>query len=316
MNKTISILVPVKNEEATLPLLFQELDKRLEELAKKYNFHVLVLDDGSTDSTADVVKRYSSNFYSVGLCSFTRNFGKEAAIAAGLERCESDVYIIMDSDLQHPPSLIPEMVSKWEEGYKIVEGVKLDRGNESLLYSLFSMTFYKALNSMGSLDLKNLSDYKLIDRELVDIIRSLPEKSRFFRGLIDWMGYPKHQIPFHVPDREAGTTSWSSWQLIKFSLSAISSFSSVPLQFVTVIGMSMLAISVLLGSVTLYQWASGQAVTGFTTVIILLLVIGSMLMVSLGLIGLYLARIYEEIKGRPAYMIKEEVQTSPNQGGK
>jgi polyisoprenyl-phosphate glycosyltransferase len=184
MKTTISILVPVKDEEDALPLLFQELDLKLQPLTTDYDFHVLVLDDGSVDSTADIVKQHSSAVYSTGLCSFTRNFGKEAAIAAGLERCESDVYIVMDGDLQHPPALIPEMISKWEEGYKVVEGVKLDRGSESMLYRFFSTLFYKSLSSMGSLDLENLSDYKLLDREVIDAIRKLPEKARFFRGLV------------------------------------------------------------------------------------------------------------------------------------
>lgn len=310
MKSTISILVPVKDEEHTLPSLLRELEETLSPLNGRYQFHVLMLDDGSRDGTVEFIKRYKPQAYSLGLCSFTRNFGKESAITAGLDRCKSDAYVVMDGDLQHPPSLIPSMILEWEQGYKVVEGIKLDRGDESTVYRFCSRLFYKSLNSLASLDLENLSDYKLLDHEVADAMRRLPERDRFFRGLIDWMGYPKQQIPFRVPRRESGASSWSRWQLVKFSLSSISSFSSVPLQLVTIIGVAMLIFSLTLGSITLYQWSAGQAVTGFTTVIILLLAIGSMLMVSLGLIGLYLSRIYDEVKGRPAYIIREEFKTT------
>jgi dolichol-phosphate mannosyltransferase len=311
MKPKVSILIPARNEQKTIPLLLGELELVLKELTEQYQFHVLVLDDGSIDDTAALVKQYKSKVYSTGLCSFTRNFGKEAAIAAGIERCESDIYLIMDGDLQHPPTLIPPMIQQWEKGFKVVEAIKSDRGSESFVYKQFSRLFYKSMKTLGSLDLENLSDYKLLDREVVVAIRQFPEKNRFFRGLIDWMGFPKHQIPFQVPTREHGKSSWSTLELIKFSVSSISSFSAAPLQLVTLIGAAMLMISVIMGTVTLAQWMLGQAVTGFTTVIILLLMIGSMLMVSLGLIGLYLSKIYDEIKGRPAYLIKEEFGISP-----
>jgi len=312
MKPRISILIPVKDEQNTLPRLLDALNETLRPLSDQNRFHVLILDDGSTDDTVKIAKETRSDCFSVGLCSLTRNFGKEAAIAAGLERCDSDAYIVMDGDLQHPPELIPEMLQHWQKGYKVVEAVKADRGKESLFYRLFSLLFYRSMKFMATLDLQSLSDYKLIDREVVHTIRRLPEKSRFFRGLIDWMGYPTHHIPFDVPVREHGNSSWSTIQLIKYSISSVASFSSAPLQMVTLIGMLMLLVSVILGSVTLFQWISGSAVTGFTTVIILLLMIGSMLMVSLGVIGLYLSKIYEEIKGRPSYMVKEEFQLSPD----
>ncbi|MFT4886654.1 MAG: dolichol-phosphate mannosyltransferase [Pseudohongiellaceae bacterium] len=316
MNKIVSILVPVNNEEMALPALFAELDRILKPLSKKYQFHVLILDDGSVDKTAGIVRGHTSRFYSTGLCSFTRNFGKESAISAGLDRCESDAYIIIDADLQHPPELIPEMLIQWESGYKLVECVKKSRGKESFLYKICSQLFYRSMKSLSSLELDNDSDYKLLDKEIVLVIRGFPEKNRFFRGLVSWMGYPTYQIPFEVPNREQGKSSWKMWGLIKYSLSSLSSFSSAPLQLVTVIGVLMLILSLLIGSLTLYQWALGNAVTGFTTVIILLLMIGSMLMISLGLIGLYIAKIYEEVKSRPSYVVKEELISSANHSDK
>lgn len=316
MNKLVSILVPVNNEEVALPILFAELDRVLQPLLEKFQFHVLVLDDGSEDSTAAIVEAHSSAIYSTGLCSFTRNFGKESAISAGLDRCESDAYIIMDADLQHPPELIAEMLMQWEAGYKLVECVKKDRGEESFLYKLCSKLFYQSMKNLSSLELENDSDFKLLDKEIVLMIRSFPEKNRFFRGLISWMGYPAYQIPFEVPARTHGDSSWKTWGLIKYSLSSLSSFSSAPLQLVTVIGVIMLGLSLLIGSMTLYQWALGHAVTGFTTVIILLLMIGSMLMISLGLIGLYISKIYEEIKSRPGYVVKTELNSSADRQSK
>ena len=311
MKKSVCILVPVKDEKDSLPLLFAELDEVLASVAGNYNFHVVVLDDGSTDNSVVAAKSYASKAYSIGVISFTRNFGKEAAIAAGLSKCQSDAYIIMDSDLQHPPSILPEMLTQWENGYKLVEGVKQDRGQESSVYRIFSGIFYRTLNRMGALDLKDGSDFKLLDNEIAEVIRGLPEKSRFFRGLIDWMGFPSYKIPFRVQNRKSGKSSWNTWKLISYSLLSISSFSSIPLQLVTIIGMATLFLSLSLGSVTLFLFSSGEAVTGFTTVILLLLLIGSMLMISMGLIGLYISRIYEEVKARPAYMIKEEFNVPP-----
>lgn len=311
MKPRISIIIPVKDEQANLPILIAELELTIAALQESYQFHVLILDDGSVDATVDIVKSSHPKNFSLGLCSFTRNFGKEAAIAAGLEKCESDAYIVMDADLQHPPELIPQMLEHWETGHLVVEAVKQHRGSESLAYNLFSRFFYYWMSSMGDLKLEGASDFKLLDREVVNEFRRLPEKARFFRGLVSWMSFDSKQVLFDVPQRKTGASSWSTVQLIQYSINATSSFTSAPLQLVTMIGVVMLGISVLLGSITLIQWISGQAVTGFTTVIILLLMIGSMLMVSLGIIGLYISRIYDEIKARPAYTVSEEFDLSP-----
>ncbi len=305
MKKNVSILIPVKNEEDGIPALFAELEVVLAALAADYQFQVIIIDDGSTDTSASVVKAYHSDTLVISLCSLTRNFGKEAAISAGLDLCDADACIIMDADLQHPPTLIPQLIAKWQEGYKVVETIKSDRGPESLWYKFFSQTFYRAMQMLGSLDLKDTSDYKLLDGEVLKTIRQLPEKNRFFRGLVGWLGFPTFQIPFDVAPRTHGKTSWNSLQLLRYSTASLSSFSSAPLQIVTVIGVIMLAVSAILGTVTIYQWIIGEAVTGFTTVILLLLIIGSMLMVSLGIIGLYISKIYDELKQRPTYLIKE-----------
>ncbi|WP_191602235.1 glycosyltransferase family 2 protein [Marinomonas algicola] len=305
--KKITILCPAFNEEAGIQSFLSVLDSTLEPLSANYLFHVVILNDGSTDKTAMAVSQYDAKNLSITLCNFTRNFGKEAAIYAGLERYSSDAYIVMDTDLQHPPSLIPQMLEYWEQGFKVVESVKSARGKESLLYKLFSTAFYRGLSLLSSLELENHSDYKLLDNEIAEHINKLPEKQRFFRGLVEWLGFPSVQIPFTVPEREGDSSSWSALGLFKYSIHNIVSFTSAPLHLVTLIGFLMLIISSIIGSVSLYQWVIGVAVTGFTTVILLLLFIGSILMISLGLIGLYLAKIYDEIKARPTYLVQNEI---------
>jgi dolichol-phosphate mannosyltransferase len=304
--KKITILCPAYNEQVGITAFLDVLDKTLEPLCHNYLFHVVVLDDGSRDSTFEIVSQYRAVNFSLTVCSFTRNFGKEAAILAGFERYSGQAYIVMDTDLQHPPQLISQMLAQWQKGYKVVESVKMDRGTESKYYKLCSKIFYHTLQKLSSLQLENHSDYKLLDNDVAIEIRNLPEKQRFFRGLVEWFGFSSIQIPFVVPDRENDSSSWSLWSLFKYSIHNVASFTSAPLHLVTLIGVLMLLISVILGSVTFYQWLLGSAVTGFTTVILLLLFIGSVLMVSLGLIGLYLAKIYDEIKARPAYLVKTE----------
>jgi glycosyltransferase involved in cell wall biosynthesis len=283
--KKITILCPAFNEQSAISSFLDVLDSTFKPL-ESYLFHVVILNDGSRDETAAVVSGYQAKNFDLTLCNFTRNFGKEAAIVAGFERYGGDAYIVMDTDLQHPPQLIPEMLTHWESGFKVVESVKTHRGEESAFYSLFSAIFYKGLQLLSSLQLENHSDYKLLDNDVAEEIRKLPEKQRFFRGLVEWLGFPAKQIPFVVPERENDHSSWSLWGLFKYSIHNIASFTSAPLHLVTLVGLLMLFVSVILGSITVYQWLLGSAVTGFTTVILLLLFIGSVLMVSLGLIGL------------------------------
>lgn len=312
MTHDITIICPAYNEQHSITNFLQCLETVTGPLTATFNFQVVIVNDGSSDDTHAVVTRYAPQNFTLTLCSFTRNFGKEAAIVAGLERYSGDAFIVMDTDLQHPPTLIPKMLELWLSGYKVVESVKSHRGEESAVYRFFSQAFYHSLYALSSLQLQNHSDYKLLDMEVIKALRQLPEKQRFFRGLVEWLGFPAKQIPFEVPKRENDTSSWSLWGLFKYSIYNLTSLTSAPLHLVTLIGVLMLAVSAVLGSITLYQWFLGEAVTGFTTVILLLLFIGSVLMVSLGLIGLYLSRIYDEIKARPQYFIKDEVTRKVN----
>lgn len=225
---------------------------------------------------------------------------------AGLSHAKGDACITMDADLQHPPELIPEMVSYWKEGFEVVEAVKKDRGKETSFSRFSASLFYKIMYRLSGFNLENASDFKLLDRKVVDEIVRMPERETFFRGLAAWVGYKRKEVYFSVPERETGKSRWSKIKLFRLAITAFTSFSSLPLQFVTFMGILFLIGSVILGIQTLVMKLKGWAIGGFTTVILLLLIIGSCLMISLGMIGIYIARIYNEVKSRPRYIISEK----------
>lgn len=305
-DKLISIVIPVYNEEKHIQKNIQVIHDTLNKNGIKHNF--ILIDDGSRDNTWGELKRISLSLEGVMAIKLSRNFGKEAALCAGLEHVSSDACIVMDSDLQHPPEKIPEMVYLWEnEGFDIVECVKASRGKESITYKLGSLLFYNILNKLSGFDFGGASDFKLLDKKVVDAWKLMSERSTFFRGMSTWVGYSKIQIPFVVAERLEGNSKWSPLRLVKLAVNAITSFSSLPLYIVTFLGVLFLLGAIPIGIKSLYMYFRGYAVDGFTTVILLLLIIGSILMISLGIIGSYIAKIYEEVKQRPRYLIAEKV---------
>ena len=302
IKKTITIVIPVFNEEGAierhLPVIFENIKE-----IKKINISVLVVDDGSTDNTVENLKKLCERYNTLNFICFNRNFGKEAAIHAGLKQNDTDAVIVMDSDLQHPPQLIEKMISLWLQGIDVVEAYKICRGKESYFSRLMGHSFYGLFGLLSGMNIKNHSDFKLLDRKVVDAYCTMSEKKRFFRVIIPWLGFSSAQIPFEVPDRQHGVTAWSRLKLLKFSFTAITSFSTVPLQIITFLGVLCFIISFIIGSLTLYYKYTGSAVSGFTTVILLILIIGSLLMIALGVIGIYIAHIYDEVKRRPDYFI-------------
>jgi dolichol-phosphate mannosyltransferase len=301
-SKTVTVVLPVYNEGAALRANVHAILGHLA-FVEDVQTRVLIVDDGSTDDTPAIAERLCRERPDISLLTFNRNFGKEAAIDAGLDHLDSDAVIVMDSDLQHPPEIILQMVSLWRSGIDLVEAYKVSRGPESALSRASASGFYLLFRCLAGLDLRNQSDYKLLDRKVVLAYRELPERRRFFRGLIAWMAFPSARIPYEVSERTNGVSRWSRWRLFRYSLDAVTAFSSAPLHLVTLLGALTFVISLVFGSISLYQKLTGQAVGGFTTVILLLLIIGSILMVSLGLVGTYVARIYEEVKRRPSYVI-------------
>ncbi len=239
----------------------------------------------------------------------SRNFGKELALCAGLERARGDAVVVMDGDGQHPPSLLPIMVETWRtSGADIVQAVKVDRGRESPTSKLGAFLFYVILNKLSGFELKGASDFKLVNRKVLDTWLAMRERNVFFRGMTAWMGFKVAQIPFEVAARRTGKSGWSYFRRAKLALIGITTFSSFPLHFVTFAGVVFFIFAVGLGIQTLYLKLAGRAFTGFATVILLELIIGSLLMISLGIIGEYLARIYEEVKGRPRYIVRESIE--------
>ena len=302
-NQLLSIILPSYNEQDNISHTFIVISSLLS--AVSIPFEIIFVDDGSNDLTYQRIQELSSGHPEVKGISFSRNFGKEAAIFAGLEAASGDCCLIMDCDLQHPAEIIPEMYRLWQDGYEVVEGVKASRGKESPLHTLCAGTFYRIISKAAGVDMSKASDFKLLDQKAVDALLAMPERAPFFRALSSWIGFKTISVPFAVQERAAGTSKWSVWKLIKYAVQNITSFSGAPLQFVTLSGWVMLLASIALGIQSLYRYFTGSALEGFTTVILLQLIIGSVLMISLGIIGHYISRIYDEIKARPRYLINK-----------
>lgn len=297
----LSVILPSYNEEKMIAKVTARMAEILQ--PEKIDYELLFIDDGSRDNTwAQINEAAGKDSHVVGV-HFSRNFGKEAAMFAGLEQAKGDCCVVIDCDLQHPPEKIVEMYRLWEQGYEVVEGIKEDRGEESGLHKFAANSFYGLISKATGMDMSSSSDFKLLDRKVVDTLNSLPERNVFFRALSFWVGYKKTSVSYCVQERTEGVSKWSTKSLIKYALTNISSFSSAPLHIVTVLGFIMLAVAFVLGIIALVQKISGVALGGFTTVILLLLFSASIIMISLGIIGYYIARIYDEIKGRPRYII-------------
>ena len=302
----LSIIVPAYQESPALTDTLQRIHEAGR--ATSLPFQIVCIDDGSTDDTWAALTAQTASMPELVALRLSRNFGKEAAICAGLDAADGDACIVLDSDLQHPPELIPRMVRLWQdEGWDVVEAVKNTRGEEPKLYGWASRAFYRVISWFAGFDLRNASDFKLLDRRVVREWRRLGEHDTFFRGLVCWLGFTRTQVAFDVPRRPAGRSRWSVWALITLAFRALSSFSALPLQIVSLFGLLMLILGVALGVQSLRLWFLGTALPGFTTVILLQLVTGGVLMISLGLIGAYIARIYDEVKARPRYVVRDRI---------
>lgn len=302
----LSIILPAYNEEQNIERTAKTLSGLLEK--EGIPFELLFISDGSADGTYEEVCRLAKRDKRVRGAEFSRNFGKEAAIFAGLELALGDACIVMDCDLQHPPEVIPEMYRLWQEGFEVVEGIKKSRGKESIFHGMFAGMFYGIMSRMMRMDMRSSSDFKLLDRKVVNVLLGLGERNTFFRALSFWAGFRSAKVEYEVQERAYGSSKWSFRSLIRYAVSNVTSFSTIPLQMVTVMGMVSILFSVILAVQTLVKYLMGTAVEGFTTVILLILIIGGFIMISLGIIGHYLARIYEEVKGRPRYIIRRRTQ--------
>lgn len=299
----LSIIIPAYNEEAMIEKTGKVISKILED--ENISFELLFVDDGSQDQTWEKILSVKEQIGNIQAIHFSRNFGKEAAILAGLSESLGKCCVVIDCDLQHPPEKIVEMFRLWQQGYEIVEGRKSSRGNESCLHGIAARCFYAVISRATGLNMENASDFKLLDRKAVNVLMNMRERNAFFRALSSWIGFKTTYVEFNVQEREAGETKWSTLSLIKYALNNISSFSAVPMQIVTILGVVMLGVSGVLGGISVTQKFSGHALEGFTTVNLILLFASSIIMISLGIIGYYIAKIYDEVKGRPRYIISE-----------
>ena len=305
----LSVIVPAFNEENVIEVFYTTTFKILTELKPDIkDYEIIFVDDGSTDDTWQQIQDIIAKTTNIHGIKFSRNFGKEAAIFAGLHKAKGDCAIIMACDLQHPPENISEMYKQYLAGYQIVRCVKRQRNRESFLKIICNSLFFKFFSFFDStqLNIANASDFQLIDRKVIDYILKFQETSLFFRGISAYVGFKSIDIEFNVPERAAGNTKWNYKTLISYAFSNITAFSGKPLQIVTFNGVILLLVAFLLTIRTLYVYFINESAPGITTVIILLLFIGSMLMISLGIIGFYIGKIFDEVKHRPRYIIDEE----------
>ena len=305
-NKTLSIIVPAYNEEETIELFFDEVNDQTVDLPLDKTFYFI--NDGSSDCTLDVIKTLSQKHSNVKYISFSRNFGKEAALLAGLRAASGDFVTVMDADLQDPPSMLNEMYDKLQEGYDIVGTRRISRKDEPFIRSIFARAFYKIMNTISSTQMVDgARDYRLMTRQVVDSILELPEHNRFSKGLFSWVGYDVFYLEYNNVERVAGKTSWSFWGLLHYSIDGIINFSDAPLSLATFIGFFSFLISLCMSlfyALKTIIW--GEIVQGFPTLIILILMLGGLQLLSLGIIGKYLSKVFLETKQRPNYFVKED----------
>lgn len=299
----LSVILPSYNEEKMISTAVATVSAILDNAG--IDHELVFVDDGSKDRTWDEIQCASEKDPRVVGVHFSRNFGKEAAMFAGLEQAKGDCCVVMDCDLQHPPEKLVEMYRLWEQGYEVVEGIKEDRGKESVMHRFAAGSFYKLISKATNIDMNSSSDFKLLDRKVVDALNQMPERNVFFRALSFWVGFKRTEISYRVQERTVGESKWSTRSLIKYAVTNIGSFSSAPLHVITILGIIMMITSIVMGVIALVQKFTGQALGGFTTVILLLLFAASIIMISLGIIGYYIARIYDEIKGRPRYIVSK-----------
>ena len=309
----LSVIIPAYNEQSCIKNAYCKISSLLNE--NDIDTEFIFVDDGSTDRTNEVIYELSLEAENIVGLHFSRNFGKEAAISAGLSAANGECAVVIDCDLQHPPEKIIEMYRLWEDGYEIIEGVKKERCDKKKLHGFGAKLFYSLISRMAGFDMYNSSDFKLLDRKVIDVLNRIPERG-FFRAISYWVGYKKTSVEFDVAERTHGESKWTTTGLIKYALSNISSYSTAPMQTVTMLGVMMLIISVIFGIWALIDKIVGRALEGMTTVIIITIFIGSIIMISLGIIGYYIARIYEEIKGRPKYIISSTVRSKKKVGEK
>lgn len=303
---TITIIVPCYNEQEVLEEFHTEVGKVFSAVPD-CRFRFLFVNDGSRDGTLGIIRRLAEEDPRVSYISFSRNFGKEAAMLAGLDYAESDAVILMDSDLQHPPGLIPEMVRWWRQGYDDVCAKRADRKDEGFVKRHLTNFFYKLLQKCSRTEIqRNVGDFRLLDRRCVAALRLMREGERYTKGMFTWVGFKKKELPFHVRPRAAGKTTWNYWSLLNLALEGLTSFTTAPLRLASMFGVAVSFLAILyMIYVFVRAMLYGDPVAGYPTLLTVMLCLGGVQLLALGIIGEYLGRVFNESKRRPLYLVDE-----------
>lgn len=309
----VSLVVPCYNEESNIRPFYDAVKDTFVSIQEQFSdtkpeFEIIFVNDGSADGTFEMIKKLNEEDSRIKGISFTRNFGKEAALFAGIRATYGDCVAFLDADLQHPPLLLVEMYKKWKEGFSVVEGIKKSRGKENIFHRLFTKVFYGLISKAVGIDMRNSSDYKLLDRTVVDELKKLKERNTFFRALSFWVGFKKTAVYYDVQERSSGISKWSTRSLFKYAVNNVICFSYAPLNIVTVVGGIFLFVGIAFAIDALVSYLRGISTSGFPTLIFIMLIGFGGIMLSLGIIGVYIAQIYDEVKGRPQYIIGEKIE--------
>ena len=301
----ISLVVPCFNEQDNIVPFYDAILKVFDDIPAV--FELMFVDDGSSDETFKRIQELHEKDDRVKCISFSRNFGKEAALFAGIRNVTGDCTVVLDADLQHPPVLIKEMYKLWKEGYEVVEGIKRDRGKESVIHGLFTKLFYRMISSAVKIDMANSSDYKLLDRKVTEELAKLKERNTFFRALSFWVGFKKTSVYYEVADRASGRSKWSTRSLMKYAIKNVICFSYLPLHIISIVGIIFVLVALGIGIDAILSYFRNNAASGFPTIVFLMLIGFGGCLISLGIIGVYIAQIYDEVKKRPQYIIGRRI---------
>ena len=305
--KKLSILVPCFNEQLCIEPFYAEIIATMKKITN-VTYELLFVDDGSVDATYQKISELHKKDKHVKCISFSRNFGKEAALFSGLRAVTGDCAVVLDADLQHPPATIIEMYKKWQEGFDVVEGMKITRGNESHLHTFFSKLFYRMISNAVGIDMMNSSDFKLLDRKVIDQLSALKERNTFFRALSFWVGFKRTSVYYEVQERVSGKSKWSFKSLVRYALNNVFCFTDKPLRLISKAGIFFLLIGLIVGIDALVSHIRGVAASGYPTLLFVIFIASGCILFSLGIIGIYIAKIYDEVKSRPQYIIGKKLE--------
>ena len=301
----ISLVVPCFNEQDNIEPFYNAILKVFNDIPA--SFELMFVDDGSSDETFVRINQLHEKDDRVKCISFSRNFGKEAALFAGIRNVTGDCTVVLDADLQHPPELIKEMYSRWKEGFQVVEGIKRNRGKESAIHGIFTKLFYRLISHAVKIDMANSSDYKLLDKSVAEELAKLKERNTFFRALSFWVGFKTTSVYYEVADRASGRSKWSTKSLMKYAIKNMVCFSYTPLHIISIVGIIFVLIAFGIGVDALFSYFRNSSASGFPTIVFLLLIGFGGCLISLGIIGIYIAQIYDEVKKRPQYIISRRI---------